>query len=162
MSFCSLSKKTSYRTHCTFSSCTEHQKSHFHSGPSFRPPLDGGRGWNPGRFAPRNLAKEPGGVWQEFSVSRLHSDFAVLAYRVETKTELVSRHHSAHSDTLVPPSHPSSHTGHSSAHVKQVSLGFVLKYQCIVQELSQNIMHHTTHHSFARFFFFLQFFFFFF
>lgn len=38
---------------------------------------------------------------------------------METKTELVPRHHSAHSDTLVPPSHPSSHTGHSSAHVKQ-------------------------------------------
>ncbi|ROI79340.1 hypothetical protein DPX16_7228 [Anabarilius grahami] len=29
-----------------------------------------------------------------------HSDFAVLTYRMETKTELVSRHHSAHSDTL--------------------------------------------------------------
>lgn len=78
-----------------------------------------------------------------------------LAYHVETKTELVSRHHSAHSDTLVPPSHPSLHTGHSSAHVKQAFVRIRFKkYQCIVQELSPNIMHHTTHHSFALFFVF--------
>lgn len=159
MSFCSLSKKkTSYRTHCTFSSCTEHQKSHFHSRPSFRPPLDGGRGWNPGRFAPRYLAKEPGGVWQEFSVSRLHSDFAVLAYRVETKTELVSRHHSAHSDTLVPPSHPSAHTGHSSAHVKQVSLGFAFKVPVYCPGVVPK--HHAPYNTpFIRSFFFLTHFF---
>ncbi len=44
----------------------------------------------------------------------------------------------------------------------RLSLGFVLKYQCIVQELSRNIMHHTTHHSFALFLaFFFTFAFFF-
>lgn len=81
---------------------------------------------------------------------------------METKTELVPRHHSAHSDTLVPPSHPSSHTGHSSAHVKQAFFRICFK----VPVYSPGVVpkHHAPYNtpfirSFFAFFFYFCFFF---
>ncbi len=118
---------TSYRTHCTFSSCTEHQKSHFHSGPSFRPPLDGGRGWNPGRYTPQNPGAR--GVWQEFSVSRLHSRFSHTARK--QKQNLFP-------DTIQPTAihwYPPPTLLRTRDILRltsnRLSLRFVLKYQCI-------------------------------
>lgn len=103
---------------------------------------------------------EPGGVWQEFSVSRLHSRFSHTAWK--QKQNLFP-------DTIQPTVihwyPPPTLLRTRDIHLltsNRLSLGFVLKYQCIVQELSRNIMHHTTHHSFALFLLFFYFCFFFF
>lgn len=98
---------------------------------------------------------EPGGVRQEFSVSRLHSRFSHTAWK--QKRNLFPNTIQPTAIHWYPPPTLLCTWDIHLLTSNRLSLGFVLKYQCIVQELSRNIMHHTTHHSFSRsFFFFLK------
>lgn len=146
MSFCSPSNNK-LRTHCTFSSCTEHQKKLL----SFRtevpqPPFQIGQGVKPWPGRPRYLATRSLRV--SAGVLSLTASFRLRCSRIPRGNK---------NGTCSPtPFSPQRYTGTPlppllayGTFIRSHQTGFVLKYQCIVQKLSQNIMHHTTHHSFS-------------